>query len=1150
MSYRFCFGASGAGKSLAMQREMAARAQAALERLSLKENFLYIVPEQYTMQTQKDLVMMSGSRGIMNIDVLSFGRLAHRIFEEQGITPVAPLNDLGKMLILRRLASSMSDKLPFIGSLMNKPGMISEVKSVISEFMQYGISAEDIDDMAGFAGENRHGALEGKLRDIKKLYEAFLGFEKDRFMTEEEELSLLAGTIRDSALIRESVIVFDGFTGFTPVQYSVLEGLLQNAKEVVFCITIAEDGGPRPADFVKACMEEKEKFSEEDLFYLSRKTIRDIIRCAGKAGASHGEDTDLTHTASGRFDANPALEHLEKSLFRHPARPFKEETDSIRIIRAATPKEEVREMFVHLRRTMRQEGYAYRDFGIITGDLASYADEIKRQAALYKVPVYIDTTRNVKHDPLTEHIRGALEIAASDYSYPTVFRFLRSGLSDLSREKVDRLENYCLEHGIRSRRKWQSAFEAEAEEGRQEFLREIGPLMPESVPEKTAAGRTKALYEFMVQGRLQEKLAACEERAAGEQDQLRQSEYKQIYARVIDLLDQIYMLLGDEPISARDYRELIETGLSEIRLGTLPQKADRVLAGDIERTRMTQVKVLYLLGANDGSIPRSTSKGGLLSDPDREILVGCRKELSPSPRQQMYIQRLYLYLNMTKPSRQLWVSYARVSSAGGSIRPSYLIARLKNLFPFIAEQLPEQEPVLLKLTGPEDLKKYLASSLRMYADGMFDRSPEDAAVFLSLYGFAAGPETADAVRIGQLTEAAFSSYKPKPLSKEAAAKLYGRVLRTSASRLEIAAQCYLRQYLRYGLGLEERKEYVYQAKDAGTVLHESIERFFAQLSREGLDCRNFSDEDAERLIREALHEEAAVYENSILYDSARSTSQIKRIERILDRTVKTLRYQVQQGDFVPAASEAPFGGDGSFALQLDERRYAILQGRIDRYDIFREGEKLLVKIVDYKSGLHDLDRAYMKEGLQIQLMLYMEAARELLKRKYPGAQTAPAALLYYHLDDPVLTGDIARSLAPAGDHLQEVVLQMLERSGEAVMKKLCPKGLVSADDDAVHHLDTGLGAGRADSCVIPVKLLKAGGFAKTSKIFTGEEYDLMREELFSSIRRLCLGIMDGRTDASPVNLKNRRNACTFCEFKDVCGFDVKLPGYRRRDIQG
>ena len=1080
MSYSFCFGPSGSGKSRLLRQIIIEKAQKSLAGMGRdRTKYIVIVPEQYSMQTQRELVQEHPAHVLMNIDVLSFGRLAHRVFEETGADRRTVLDDIGKSLLLRRVASRCADDLEILRRGIHRPGMIDEVKSVLSEFMQYGIGGEQIEEMAAFAGEHGQRALQARLHDLKKLYEQFKSAEADSYITSEETLDLLAKAIPNAGSLKGSVIVFDGFTGFTTVQYRVVMALIRCAREVVFSFTVSPDQGAP----VSVTASGGPAGSEENLFYLSRRTVYDIIRMASKEGLKrgkdlyaglplpgreetgrkktdpekngrekigHGEnDQEKTGSARGegtgeegavlpRFQDSRVLAHLERHLFRYPERAFEERkqgetSDSLQLFAASSPQEEVRLIFGRVRRMIAQTGCAYRDFAIVTADLETYGDLFALEAERAGIPVYIDRTSGAFHNILIEGIRSVLQISSENFSYPAVFRYLRSGLSSLTEDETDRLENYCLANGIRGRKKWTMAFDASCEEARIKFLREVEPVTGLSVrvlpgalagggPEagtpgapagsgpqagnpvgpgasdtaeaaqaaeaaekprraRTAAVRTRELYDFLAGCGAQARVEALADSFGESGDVVRELQYRQIYRHVIDLLDQIYDLAGQERMSARDYLELLEAGFSQIRLGTLPQRVDRILVGDIERTRLTQISHLFVAGVNEGSIPRSASRGGILSDMDREFLASSGAVLAPTPRQQMFTQRLYLYLNMTKPSRTLTISFATVSRDGRSLRPSYLISMLQALFPALQTEFPEQEPVRGRITGRADSLSLLADQLRTFVEGRLPDAEAFMRDFSLLYGFHTSPEVMADGKMRQailrLRGAALSHYRPQVLQSGLAQALYGRMIIGGISRMETGARCYLRQHLQYGLHLRERDQYEFRAVDGGSILHAALQRFDALLRAEGLSWTDFSARDAERLGIRALQDEAAVYRNLLLYKSSRDEGRLGRYARRLLRTIDTLQYQISKGDFVPVASELSFGGRQggmpAIRFELGDGRSLVLTGRIDRFDMCAEGNRRYLRIMDYKTGRNDLDEDLIRRGLQLQLITYMEA---------------------------------------------------------------------------------------------------------------------------------------------------------------------------------
>lgn len=1127
MSLRFYFGPSGSGKSHRIYEEIMQRAAQEPGR-----NFLIIVPDQFTMQTQKDLVMRSDRGGILNIDVLSFGRLSHRILEEVGTKEMPVLDDTGKSLVLQKIAADLKEQLPAMGSLLHKQGYIHEVKSAISEFMQYGISTQDMDKL--IASAEKRGALAMKLRDLKTLYRGFQDYIRDHFITTEETLDVLRRSLVKSKILPDSVVVFDGFTGFTPIQNRLIQELMRVCEETIVTVTIGEEEDPYQMD------------GEQKLFHLSKKTVADLVKLAAEAEVTRGEDV-FVKGGPNRFTEASALCYLEQNLFHYQYEPYTEKQCEIHMFEALSPREEVHQTALYIRKLIREEGLTYRDIAVVIGDLEGYASYVETEFGQLEIPCFLDRTRGIVLNPMIEYIKSALQLYIRDFSYDTVFHFLRSGMADISREEIDELENYVIRTGARGYRTYSRLFTRRTEEMQQgsgqedteraeetmERLNRIRQQFADTVEILHMAPWAKAgeyvdhLYDFLEQNQVQQKLLNYQQQFEQEGDLAKAREYAQIYRLVMDLLDQIYELLGEEEISLQEFADILEAGFGEITVGTIPQNVDRIVVGDMERTRLKQVKVLFFLGVNDGNIPKNASKGGIISDMDREFLIESGTEMAPSPRQQMYIQRLYLYLNMTKPSQRLYLSYAKVNSDGKGIRPSYLIDTVRKLFPQLAVEYPQNRSRLEQIEGRQEGARYLAEELREYADGTL-REEERQDFYLMYRAYEADPEGRD-----RLTAAAFRRYKESGLSRIVARALYGRQLENSVSRLETYAACACRHFLQYGLSLQEREEFGFEVSDMGNVYHAVLENFAGKLAESGRTWWDFDENFATQAIKEAVEGYAATYGETVLYSSARNEYAITRMSRILTRTVLTLQQHLKQGSFQPDDYELSFrfAEDlDSIHVDLSEEEKMHLQGRIDRIDVSEDAEHVYVKVIDYKSGNKKFDLAALYYGLQLQLVVYMNAAMELESRKHPDKEIVPAALLYYHIDDPTIETPVELTQ---------------EQINEEILTKLRMNGVVNSDPAVVERLDRFL---QDKSKVIPVEKKKDGSFSARSGILSREELHVVSAYVDTKIRQIGREILDGKIAANPYE-KGNEEACTYCAYKKVCGFDGSIPGYEKRQLE-
>ena len=1126
MSLRFCFGPSESGKSHRIYEEIMQRAAEEPGR-----NFLIIVPDQFTMQTQKDLVMRSDRDGILNIDVLSFGRLSHRILEEVGTKEMPVLDDTGKSLVLQKVAADLKEQLPAMGSLLHKQGYIHEVKSAISEFMQYGISTQDMDKLITSA--QKRGALAMKLKDLKTLYRGFQDYIRDHFITTEETLDVLRRSLSKSKILKGSVVVFDGFTGFTPIQNRLIQELMRVCAETIVTVTIGVGEDPYKMD------------GEQKLFHLSKKTVADLEKLAAEAEVERGEDL-FVKGGPNRFAKAPALHYLEQNLFRYQYEPYAGEQQEIHMFEALSPREEVHQTALYIRHLIREQGMTYRDIAVVIGDLEGYASYVETEFGQLEIPCFLDRTRGIVLNPMIEYIKSALQLYIKDFSYDTVFHFLRSGMADISREEIDELENYVIRTGARGYRTYSRLFtrrteelqgnaegSEQAEEKTMERLNRIRQQFMDAVEILHMGSQEKAgdyvshLYDFLEQNQVQQKLLNYQQQFEKEGDLSRAREYAQIYRLVMDLLDQVYELLGEEEISRQEFADILEAGFGEITVGTIPQNVDRIVVGDMERTRLKQVKVLFFLGVNDGSIPKNASKGGIISDMDREFLIESGTEMAPSPRQQMYIQRLYLYLNMTKPSEQLYLSYAKVNSEGKGIRPSYLIDTVRKLFPAMSVEYPQNRSRLEQIEGRQEGARYLAEELREYVEGTLPE--EERQDFYLMYR----AYEADAAGRDLLTRAAFRRYRESGLSRIVARALYGQQLENSVSRLEAYAACACRHFLQYGLSLQEREEFGFEVSDMGTVYHAVLENFAGKLAESNLTWWDFTEDFAAKAVKESVEAYAATYGETVLYSSARNEYAITRMSRILTRTVLTLQKHLKQGSFQPDDYELSFrfAEDlDSIHVDLSEDEKMHLQGRIDRIDVSEDAEHVYVKVIDYKSGNRKFDLAALYYGLQLQLVVYMNAAMEMESRKHPDKEIVPAALLYYHIDDPTI----------------ETPVELTdEQINEQILAKLRMNGVVNSDPEVVERLDRYM---QDKSVVIPVEKKKDGSFSARSGVLSREEMQLISSYVDAKIRSIGREILDGKIAANPYE-KGNEEACTYCAYKKVCGFDGSIPGYEKRQLE-
>lgn len=1078
---------------------------------SIKEperQFFVIVPEQATMQAQKDIVRLHPNHGTMNIDIVSFQRLAYRIFSELSMEQPEVLDDTGKTMVLRRLAGERRKELAVFSSHLNQAGFIDEVKSMLSEFYQYGVTPELLSDQMEKEGVSR--ILQRKLEDMQVIYQAFQDFTKERYITMEELLDVLCSVVGQSKLLKDSVLVLDGYTGFTPVQYRLL-GLLFRICSDVYVTVTATDGildGPE---------------NEADLFDMSRKMAGKLKALAEECGIEVCADVCLCRQPLYRFSQTPELDYLEHTVFRYPYRPYSGEPDGIRFIQAENPSDEIDFVVNQIHQMVKRDGYRYREIAVICGDLPGYAREITHQFEENGIPFFLDEKRDVSGNPFIRLIKAALEVLQRGFDYESMFQYLRTGLVTDETEQIDRLETYVRAMGIRGAAKWTMTWERTFEGGGRMNLKELNEfrekLMEPLMQLKEKAGErgasvgemTAALKELLTTLDVEQKLAEQSSwfRNNGMEKEAR--EYEEIYGLVMDLFDRLMDLLGEEVVSKKEYLEILNAGFMELKVGMIPAGADRVVAGDLKRTRLSGIRALFFVGMNDGIVPAEAGKGGIFTEQEREILKRNDLELAPTAREEGFMQRFYLYLAMTKPSERLILSWVGLSAEGKTMRPSSVISQLRKRFPDIRIRRAEEEK--------EESISMLAAEKAVIAwlqdPGTLERNPE----LMNLYRYLAqgGNKKKEMER---LAEAAVYSYEEAGIGREAARELYGSILHGSVTRMEGYAACAYAHFLSHGLELKKRREYELDLSDMGNLFHRSIDLFFGEVRARGLDFRELGEKERRAMVKEVVAQVSQEYRNTIMRSSARNSYLERKVERITDRTIRALIYQIQKGDFEPEEFEV----DVTTRIPLRGGEALHLRGRIDRMDVFEDEDHVFVKIMDYKSGTTSFDLALLYHGLQLQLVVYMDAAMQLQKRKKPEKEIVPAGLFYYHIDDPV----VERS----GDTSTEAV-------EASVLKKLRMNGLVNSSLDVISHMDREI---VKESDVIPVAL-KDGLIQETrSSVAGGSRFQHLTSFVNHSLRTMGEEILDGNTEVNPYKQGNR-TACDYCPYHSICGFDLKTAGY-------
>lgn len=1113
-------GPSGSGKSRLVYEEIIQMAGKEPEK-----NFFLLVPEQFTMQAQRDIVSLHPQHGTMNIDIVSFNRLAYRIFEELNIRTDYVLEDFGKSMLLQRILLENRKKLSCFGPCVNKPGFVDELKSLMTELFQYRIGLEDMKQV--YAGMTGHNMLKGKLEDLLFVYEAFQKEVEDSYIIAEHVLEILALHIEESALLKNSILYLDGFTGFTPIQYEVLAALAKTSERMTFTITI--DARSAAA---QSC-------AEHELFYLTKDTIS-RIRKLGERVQIRVEERFLQETGV-RFQEAPELQHLEQNLFRFPYQVWQGEVEHIKLQVFATARQELQAAGRQIRAMVREGRYRFRDIAVIHGDLNSLEPMAEEIFPKLNIPYFIDTNQSIYMNPCLEAIRSILDIAQTDYSYESVFRFLKTGVTELSVEQVEALENVVLRKGIRGLKWWRQVFEQEAAGIGEVGMQVLHLLMPVTEALKEAVQvqeYVKILQDFLQALNMEKQLELAAEEYEEQGNLVLAKSYEQIYARLEDIWDKLLEILGNSEMTLEEFRKVLETGLDDITLGVIPPSLDQVTVGDIERTRLNHVKVLFVLGINDGIIPKAAGSSGILSETDREIL-GKELELAPNPKSRVFTEQFYLYQNLTKPSENLYLMYHLQDKDGDEAMPAYLIGRIQRIFPHL-----EGKNASTTALNWENIETPADSAENLIA-ALFQKElpEEEAELWKSLHSYYEKnqPERMQRIQAGLL----YNNLNAW-LSPETAVKLYGLEMHTSVSRLETYSRCPYQFFLQYGLQLKERERSEVSLSDMGSLLHRIVEGVFAHVENRNAEemqvteeaenvWETITDEALEGLVEQEMKAAIEEVQEEKFLLSKSSGQLLQRIEKTASYAVCDLKKQLLRGRMIPYKFELKFPSEEAgealqaVRIELGQGSRMQLKGIIDRIDIAQDEQHVYVKVMDYKSSGKDIDVNQVNAGLQLQLLVYTNVVLEVLQKRFPDKKIVPAGSLYYGFQIPM----VEKTARTVGEALEN-----------KLQKETALTGVINVEEPCISLL--------GGSEILPVKVKKEDGelrIQESDTVLTQERYYNLLSEVQQTVAELGREMADGQIPIRPVQT-GRTPPCAYCAYRDVCKLDCQDGGNQIYTIAG
>lgn len=1102
MSLQIIYGRSGCGKTQYIFNEIS-------QNIDNGRKKYIITPEQFSFSAEKELLRSledeKQNSAVINAEVLTFARMAHRVSSEVGGSNKTVLSNCGKSMLIYSILSNKKNNLKFLGKSESN---IDMVMTQITELKKHGVTLENLKTLMEQVGENDL-YLENKLQDIYTVYSKFQEKIVNNYVDENDALTILESQLDATDMFKNTEIYIDEFVGFTKQEYAVIAKLLKQASKVTITVT-------------SNSMEKTDEASN-DIFFSNKETIEKILRIAKETKTAVEEPVFLEKIY--RFKSKE-LNHIERNLYNFPYKKYEENVENLSLFLANNQYSEIEEVARRILELVRSKKFRYRDISVITKNIDVYSNLCKAIFKEYDIPVFIDEKRDLSQNILVKYLISILDIFARNWSYDSVFNYIKCGFLNITPSDIYLLENYALKWEIKGS-KWYKAdwnFHDEDSTGK-ETIDHINELRREIVTplvelknnlsgNKTAKQISENLYNFLIKNNIDKVL----ENKIKDLNDIQKidiaAEYETSWKIVMQVLDEIVLVFGDENITFESYMQILKTGLGESKLGTIPMAQDEVTVGDVDRSRSHKIKAVFIIGLNDGMFPSINKAEGFLNDDDREKIKQNGVELAKGTIDRIYEDNFNIYKAFTTAEERIFLSYSSSDMEGKSLRPSVLVSRIKKIF----EGLKEASDVIYRkseISTKENTFKELLINLREFRDGN-----EIDTKWFDVYNLYNESEEwheklASAVKALNYTNTA------EKIKKENVEKMYGSTLKTSVSKLEQYSGCPFSYYLKYGLKLNDKETFNVEAVDTGSFMHDVIDNFFGVIEERNINLKEITDEELEKIVAEIVSEKLKLNRNYIFTTTEKYKVLSNRLQKVVTMSVKYIVQSLKQSEFEVFGHELEFGGDGQYkpitVITEDGKRVEIT-GKIDRVDIMKNPDGTYVRIIDYKSSVKNIDLNQVFYGLQLQLLTYLNETCKV-------EDFIPAGVLYFNLTNPTIGTD--KNLTD-------------EEVEEKIRQEFKMKGLILADVNIIKKMDTNIeNEPKGISKIIPATIKKDGEISdRGTSAVTKEQFNYLQKYMEKIIKQISEEILQGNIEVKPYyNASTKKTPCEYCKYKSICRFD-------------
>ena len=1084
--FRLVLGRSKSGKTEYVRNYLSSLAMQGENKL------LMIVPDQQTFDTEKAFLELLGAKDALNVKVLGFSRLCDFIFENTGYTPLTLADDSVRSLVMSMALEDTSDLLRIYGERALSPDLLSMMLSVHKEFTRGKVTSEVLRN----TDMQDNTILRDKLYDTDLVLSAYDSLLSSSFEDADGELSIACDLLSKNSVFKDYYICVDSYLSFTELEIDILKTLMSQCKELL--ITLSDD----------------KKDSEDTFFDISKSTAKRLLSIAKESGVK--VHTPIMCEFDEYFNS-PVLSYIEKNIFTYSEDKIElnpDEESAISLYCAQNVYEESDFVARKIRELVLTKGYKYSDIAVVLRDVSPYFSVLDTALDKYDVSYFMDTPSVIHSKPLIKLISACFDCVTTSFDKDNVLALLKSGLICRDIEEIAAFENYIFTWGISGTgfykeftanpRGFCDEFKAQdlSELSKIESLRKfmIEPLLEFRKNIKDATGETicKELYNLLITLGVDENIKAlCDEFDSASKPQFSE-ELVRLWQMFTETLDRTIAVIGNRKIAVKRFSQLLSLQFAAQDMSFIPRAIDQVTVGDIERLRLSNKKIVFLMGAVEGQFPKITGDSGIFTSVERELLseAGILSDTSPDSD---YLREQYLaYYALTSASDKLFVSYPVSDLKSAENVHSEIVSSLKSLFKNIEEVKFCDVPLMDRLWAPDP-------SFSTYAGRL--RNEDSITKALEQY-FSENDEYKSALRSLKNAVKANSMRIENPAVSE---KLFGNNMYLSPSKVEKYHKCRFAYFCEYGLRLGERKRAAIDSLEYGTFVHYILEHFLLKYTKNEL--LSLSEDDIISFTDSISKEYADTHFGGLEDKTPRFKYLFNKIVTNTHKIVRHLVDEIIQSSFTPKVLELNIGEDiPAYKLTLPDGKTISISGKVDRADVMEKDGKKYIRIIDYKTGTVKFSLSNVMYGLNLQMLIYLSA---IVKNgsEYFGGELIPAGALYMPAALPVVK-------AEKDDDESTIVNKRYQ--------DLRMNGLVLSDMDILEGMERDL----HNNLFIPVGLFSKGSVKGKEYLATLEEMGAIFKKIDSIVGEMATELLEGNIEAKPI-LKNP-SICSYCSYSALC----------------